>query len=275
MIPKRRNRRRSKQIVEPELRTIVETPVATKADTRTMSELLQAPTEGYGDAIALPAILAENFELKVELLTLYDGPMVPPTSSPLPKEVERVPEATKDKLVECLALADLGASINLMPLSVWKKLSLLELTPTRMTLELVNRSVAYPVGVTEDVFVKVGKSPFLRTARELINVHREELILRDEDEKLIFHADNTSKHPQKHANESINMINFIDITCEDRFSEVLKFKKSNHPSSGYLTPASDSAIESLSPSPLPYEDSDPLLEETDIFLSHFNDSSPN
>ncbi|GJY04799.1 reverse transcriptase domain-containing protein [Tanacetum coccineum] len=70
MILKRRNRRRSKQIVEPELRTIVETPIATMADTRTMSELLQAPTEGYGDAIVLPPILAENFELKVELLTL-------------------------------------------------------------------------------------------------------------------------------------------------------------------------------------------------------------
>ncbi|GJZ76427.1 reverse transcriptase domain-containing protein [Tanacetum coccineum] len=69
-ILKRRNRRRSKQIVKPELRTIVETPVATMADTRTMSELLQAPTEGYGDAIVIPPILAENFELKVELLSL-------------------------------------------------------------------------------------------------------------------------------------------------------------------------------------------------------------
>ncbi|GKB51686.1 hypothetical protein Tco_0902439 [Tanacetum coccineum] len=69
-IPKRRNRRRSNQIVEPELRTIVKTPVATMADTRTMSELLQAPTEGYGDAIVIPAILAENFELKVGLLSL-------------------------------------------------------------------------------------------------------------------------------------------------------------------------------------------------------------
>ncbi|GJV89856.1 reverse transcriptase domain-containing protein [Tanacetum coccineum] len=69
-IPRQRNRRRSKQIVEPELRTIVETPVATMADTRTMSELLQAPTEGYGDAIVLHPILAENFELKVGLLTL-------------------------------------------------------------------------------------------------------------------------------------------------------------------------------------------------------------
>ncbi|GKC96415.1 reverse transcriptase domain-containing protein, partial [Tanacetum coccineum] len=64
------NRRRSKQIVEPELRSIVETPIATTADTRTMSELLQAPTEGYGDAIVLPPILAKKFELKVGLLQL-------------------------------------------------------------------------------------------------------------------------------------------------------------------------------------------------------------
>ncbi|GJS16223.1 reverse transcriptase domain-containing protein [Tanacetum coccineum] len=69
-IPKRRNRRRSKQTVEPKIRTIVETPVVTMADTRTMSELLQAPTEGYGDAIVIPAILVKNFELKVGLLQL-------------------------------------------------------------------------------------------------------------------------------------------------------------------------------------------------------------
>nr|GFA39215.1 uncharacterized mitochondrial protein AtMg00810-like [Tanacetum cinerariifolium] len=47
-----------------------ETPVATMEDTRTMSELLQAPTEGYGDAIVIPTILAENFELNVGLLSL-------------------------------------------------------------------------------------------------------------------------------------------------------------------------------------------------------------
>nr|GEV67749.1 DNA-directed DNA polymerase [Tanacetum cinerariifolium] len=64
------------------------------------------------------------------------------------------------ELEECLALADLGASINLMPLFVWKKLSLPKLTPTRMTLELSNRSVAYLAGVAEDVFVKVGKFYF-------------------------------------------------------------------------------------------------------------------
>ncbi|GKC40106.1 reverse transcriptase domain-containing protein, partial [Tanacetum coccineum] len=113
------------------------------------------------------------------------------------------------ELDECLALADLGASINLMPLSVWKKLSLPKLTPTRMTLELANRSVAYPVGVAEDVFVKVGKfhfladfvvvdydvdprvplilgRPLLRTARVLIDVHGEELTLRVNDKAITF-----------------------------------------------------------------------------------------
>nr|GEZ89750.1 reverse transcriptase domain-containing protein [Tanacetum cinerariifolium] len=60
----------------------------------------------------------------------------------------------------CHALADLGASINLMPLSIWKKLSLPELTPTRMTLELADRSITHPKGVAKDVFVKVGKFYF-------------------------------------------------------------------------------------------------------------------
>ncbi|GKF01759.1 hypothetical protein Tco_0028682, partial [Tanacetum coccineum] len=69
-IPKQRNRRRSKQIVKLELRTIVETLVATMADMRTMSELLQTPTEGYGDAIFLPAIIAKKYKLKVRLLQL-------------------------------------------------------------------------------------------------------------------------------------------------------------------------------------------------------------
>ncbi|GKD25164.1 hypothetical protein Tco_1231378 [Tanacetum coccineum] len=54
------------------------------------------------------------------------------------------------KIEKCMALANLGASINLIPLSVWKKLSLPELIPTRMTLELANRYVAYPAGIAED-----------------------------------------------------------------------------------------------------------------------------
>nr|GEV66070.1 reverse transcriptase domain-containing protein [Tanacetum cinerariifolium] len=62
------------------------------------------------------------------------------------------------RMAECLALADLGASINLMPLSVWNKLSLPDPSPTFITLELADRSLFRPVGVAEDVFVKTGKA---------------------------------------------------------------------------------------------------------------------
>ncbi|GKA68927.1 reverse transcriptase domain-containing protein [Tanacetum coccineum] len=176
----------------------------------------------------------------------------------------------------CHALADLGASINLMPLSIWKKLSLPELTPIRMTLELADRSITRPKGVAEDVFVKVGifhfptdfvvvdfeadpRVPlilgrsFLRTGRALIYVYEGELILGDRDERLIFHVD---KHPQKHANESTKMINFIDVSCGDSFGEVLRLKKSNHFLSGSTTPLSNSR-----PSLTSFETSDSLLEE--------------
>nr|GEZ34133.1 reverse transcriptase domain-containing protein [Tanacetum cinerariifolium] len=60
------------------------------------------------------------------------------------------------RMDECLALADLGASINLMPLSVWEGLSLPELTPTCMTFELADRSVSKPIGIAKDVLFKVG-----------------------------------------------------------------------------------------------------------------------
>ncbi|GJS53615.1 reverse transcriptase domain-containing protein [Tanacetum coccineum] len=60
----------------------------------------------------------------------------------------------------CNALADLGASINLMPYSVWKNLSLPELTPTCMTLELADRSISEPIGIAEDIYVTVGKFQF-------------------------------------------------------------------------------------------------------------------
>nr|GEY42208.1 reverse transcriptase domain-containing protein [Tanacetum cinerariifolium] len=62
--------------------------------------------------------------------------------------------------LKCKALADLGASINLMPLSVWKKLGLPELISTRMTLELANWAIFTPAGIARDVFIPVGKFTF-------------------------------------------------------------------------------------------------------------------
>ena len=58
------------------------------------------------------------------------------------------------------ALCDYGASINLMPLSVAKRLSLGELTPTAMTLEMADMTLAHPEGILEDVLIKVGKFVF-------------------------------------------------------------------------------------------------------------------
>ncbi|GJX41231.1 reverse transcriptase domain-containing protein [Tanacetum coccineum] len=139
----------------------------------------------------------------------------------------------------CHALADFGASINLMTLSIWKKVSLSELTPTRITLELADRSITRPKGLAEDIFVKVGNfhfptdfvvvnfeadprvplilgRSFLRTSRALIDVYEGELVLRDGNEQITFHVNGTSKHPQKHVNESIKMVN---DSCKESFKK--------------------------------------------------------
>nr|GFA84110.1 reverse transcriptase domain-containing protein [Tanacetum cinerariifolium] len=69
--------------------------------------------------------------------------------------IEKFYQIFKDmSMAECLALEDLSASINLMPLSVWKRLSLPDLTPTCMTLKLADHSISHPVRVAEDVYVK-------------------------------------------------------------------------------------------------------------------------
>nr|GFA41493.1 reverse transcriptase domain-containing protein [Tanacetum cinerariifolium] len=120
-------------------------------------------------------------------------------------------------MAECLALADLGASINLMPLSVWNKLSLLDLSPTCMTLELADRLISRLAGVAKDVFVKVGTFHFLadfvvvdfdadprvplilgrsffKTGRALIDVFGGELTLRVGKEAITFNLDQTSRY---------------------------------------------------------------------------------
>nr|GEZ69998.1 reverse transcriptase domain-containing protein [Tanacetum cinerariifolium] len=70
-IPRRRNKRRTPNVVEPELQTIIE--VAPMADNRTMKEVLQAPTEGYGEAIVIPKSNADHFKIKTNLLQLVQA----------------------------------------------------------------------------------------------------------------------------------------------------------------------------------------------------------
>ncbi|GKC93158.1 reverse transcriptase domain-containing protein, partial [Tanacetum coccineum] len=173
-----------------------------------------------------------------------------------------------------------------MPLSVWKKLSLPELTLTRMTLELANRSVAIPVGVAKDVFVKVGKfyfladfvvvdydvdpqiplilgRPFLRTARALIDVHGEELTLRVNDEAITFKVGHTSRYSCNYYDETVHQVNVIDVACEEYAQEVLGFSDSL--TSGNPIPL-DPIIASSSPSFTPFEGGDFILEEIETFL---------
>nr|GEZ93945.1 reverse transcriptase domain-containing protein [Tanacetum cinerariifolium] len=89
-----------------------------------------------------------------------------PPHIPYPSRMLKQKQQEKDDIqiqkfwnieLKCKALADLAASINLMPLYVWKKLRLPDLIPTRMTLELANRAICTPDGIARDVFVPVGE----------------------------------------------------------------------------------------------------------------------
>ncbi|GKB82121.1 reverse transcriptase domain-containing protein [Tanacetum coccineum] len=189
---------------------------------------------------------------------------------------------------ECLALADLGASINLMPLSVWKMLSLSELTSTCMTLELVDRSISQLIGIAEDVDVKVGKfqfpadfvvvdfdadprvplilgRSFLKTGHALIDVYEGELTLRVGKEAITFNLDQTSRYSSNYDDNSVNRIDVIEMACEEYSQEVLGF--SDVIASGNPTPYYDPIVSTSSPTLTPFGDSDFLLEEVDAFLA--------
>ncbi|GKB02989.1 reverse transcriptase domain-containing protein [Tanacetum coccineum] len=160
---------------------------------------------------------------------------------------------------KCLALADLGASINLMPLYVWKKLSLPELTPTCMTLELADRSISQPI-----VPLILGRS-FLKTGRALIDVYEGELTLRVGKEAVTFNLDQTSRYSSNYDDMTTNQIDVIEMACEEYSQEVLGF--SDVIASGNPTPYYDPIVSTSSPTLTPFGDSDFLLEEVDAFLA--------
>ena len=118
------------------------------------------------------------------------------------------------------ALCDLGASINQMPLSIFRKLGLGEVKPTTISLQLVDRSIKYPKGVIEDVLVKVDKfifladfivldmdednkiplilgRPFLTTGRTLIDVQQGKLVLRAGEDEVTFDVFKPMKFPSE------------------------------------------------------------------------------
>ncbi|XP_038693782.1 uncharacterized protein LOC119991508 [Tripterygium wilfordii] len=137
------------------------------------------------------------------------------------------------------ALCDLGASINLMPLSIAKLIGLHEISPTTMSLVMADRSIKYPHGIIEDVLVKVDKlvlpvdfvildmeedsntliilgRPLLRMGRTLIDVKKWTLVLRIADEQVIFKVFETTKYPKD--GESCFRIDTMDHTLAHTYA---------------------------------------------------------
>nr|GFB23532.1 reverse transcriptase domain-containing protein [Tanacetum cinerariifolium] len=175
-----------------------------------------------------------------------------------------------------------------MPLSVWEGLSLPELTPTCMTLELADRSVSKSIGIAKDVSFKVGvfhfpadfvvvdfepdprvpliiRRCFLKTSRALINVHKGELTLRIGNEAITYNLDQTVRYSANYNQMTANKIDVVESACEEYSQEVLGF--SNVTNSGNPTLQNDPIISVTSPTLTPFGDSDFLLfEEADAFL---------
>ena len=141
------------------------------------------------------------------------------------------------------ALADLGASINLMPYKMFKKLGLGEPKPTRMSIQLADRSVKYPKGIIEDVLVKVDKfifpvdfvilemdedievplilgRPFLATARAIIDVSDGKLVLRVGDEEVTFKIHNAMRHSLE-EDDTCYYLDSTDIVVSDCLQELV------------------------------------------------------
>ncbi|XP_057441326.1 uncharacterized protein LOC130733222 [Lotus japonicus] len=134
------------------------------------------------------------------------------------------------------ALIDLGASISLMPLSIMKKACGMELRPTRMSLQLADRSIKYPVGIAEDVLVRVDKflipadfaiidipedeevpiilgRPFMRTARMAIDMDIGKLKVRVQDDEVQFDLYEAIQHPKDKG--QCFKIDAIDEVCRE------------------------------------------------------------
>nr|GEW94890.1 reverse transcriptase domain-containing protein [Tanacetum cinerariifolium] len=213
----------------------------------------------------------------------------------------------KDKLFE-LAKVPLNENCSAMLLKKLleklgdpgkKKLSLPEFTPTRMTLELVDRSITSPKGVAKDVFVKVGKfyfltdfvvvdfeadpriplilgRSFLRTDRALIDVYGEEITLRVNDESITFNLNQTMRYSSTYDDNSVNRVDVIDIACKEFVQDVLDFQynpKSSNPTLvfDFLNSknhfSKEPIVKSSSPTLTPFGESDFILEEIEDFLN--------
>nr|GEX09661.1 hypothetical protein [Tanacetum cinerariifolium] len=314
------------KVVTPAMVKVVEESYVTcggnhayyNCDATNSNQLSVCTATGTYNLVA-PQKRASNFMGEMKAITTrsgvaYEGPSIPTPKKVVEREIEEImdkeqtnfqgtmllkklPEKLGDPdkfLIPCdflgmdfYTLVDLGASINLMPLSIWKKIFLPELTPTRMTLELADRSITRPKEFVEDVFVKVGKfhfptdfvvfdfeadprvplilrRSFLRIVRALIDVYGEEITLWVNDEVVTFNLNQTTRYSSTYDDISINRIDIIDVAREEYAQEMLGF--SNNFLGGNPTSTSEPIISYSSPSLTPFEGNDFILEEIEAYL---------
>nr|GEY37953.1 reverse transcriptase domain-containing protein [Tanacetum cinerariifolium] len=334
-------------------------PEVSMADNRTMAKLHQAPTEGYEDAIFIPEIAANTFELKHGLINLVQNKQFFGQDKEDPhahiRYFNKITSTIRDSLNsaaggnfldkkprECLKIIEskskvrqsrakavvakeifkdmsfeisftdalivmpkfastlkalignkeklsemartpmnehyLDASINLMPFSVWEALSLPELTPNCMTLELADRSVAKPIGIAKDVSFKVGvfdfpadfmvvdfepdprvplilERCFLKTGQALIDVHKGELTLRIGNEAITYNLEQTVRYSANYIQMTAKKIDVIEMAYKEYSQEVLGFFDVT--ASGNPTPYDDPIVSTTNFL---------LFEEADAFL---------
>nr|GEX19893.1 reverse transcriptase domain-containing protein [Tanacetum cinerariifolium] len=286
--------------------TTSSTPVVER-ETKATKDTIHPTNNGNTEDVQPSVVPTESLILNSELVNsssieLVASPKLPEKLGDLGKFL--IP-CDFPEMAECLALADLDVSINIMQLFVWNKLSLPDLSPTCMTLELIDRLISRLVGVAEDVFVKVvvdfdadprvplilGRS-FLKTGRALIDVFEGELTLRVGKEAITFNLDQTLRYSTNYNDMTANRIDVIDMACEEYLQEVLANRIDvidmaceeylqevlgffDVIVSGNPTPYYDPIFSATSLSLTPFRDSDFLLEEVDAFLAlEYDPTSP-
>ncbi|GJS57563.1 reverse transcriptase domain-containing protein [Tanacetum coccineum] len=151
---------------------------------------------------------------------------------------------TFSKTFSCNALANLGASINLMPYSLYAKLSLDTLKPTKISVKLANQSFQYLIGIVENMLVEVGKftfcvdfvilkmeednkvplisgRPFLHTTDAVIRFKQKQLNLGVDTKRLSFSIDSAMKHSYSYDDKCFS-IDVIDEILEENFDALLE-----------------------------------------------------
>nr|GEZ54802.1 reverse transcriptase domain-containing protein [Tanacetum cinerariifolium] len=235
----------------------------------------------FADALVHMSKFAPMFK---KLLNNKDK-LIELTKTPLNENCSAV---VSKKLLEKL---DLGASINLMPLSIWKKLRLPTLNDTKMVLELADQTISKPTGDAENVFVKVGKfyfpsdfvvldfvadprvplilgRPLLSTAHALIDVYEGEITLRHDDQSLTLKCVSTPYYEPIVSNSSQNLTpfnegDFLLMEEADAFIAIYDEPISPEFNATYYDPEGDILILEA----LLNNDPEPPSNQKDYFLS--------